>query len=201
MPEAYLAPSLARFRTSINTRWPGRDHSSDGWIGDQAHQARTSDHNPDKSSGVVRALDIDRDGLHIPTLIAAAIWHPATRYVIYWKRIYHVDQLMKPRQYLGENQHKGHVHTSIEHSKTAEVSKAGWNPVASQWTWPTIQPGAQGTAVSQLQAYLNGHGYVLGLDGDYGPGTLAAVKGFQTRSGLRPDGWVGPLTQHALRTR
>lgn len=47
-------------RNQINKRWPHRDKASDGWIGDPAHQARVSDHNPD-SKGVVHAIDIDED--------------------------------------------------------------------------------------------------------------------------------------------
>jgi hypothetical protein len=47
-------------RDQTNKRWPGRDKRSDGWIGDKAHQARKSDHNPD-SRGFVHAIDIDAD--------------------------------------------------------------------------------------------------------------------------------------------
>lgn len=200
MATAVLAPSLARFRTSINTRWPERDHTSDGWIGDRAHQARKSDHNPD-SRGIVHALDIDRDGVHIPTLVAAAILHPATRYVIYWKRIYHIDDLMRPKRYTGDNPHTGHVHVSIERRTQDENSKIAWAPVSTPVVWATLKPGMAGGAVMQLQAHLNGHGRVLGLDGQYGQATLTAVKWFQAKHGLEQDGWVGPKTQLALRTK
>lgn len=47
-------------RDQINRRWPDRDKRSDGILGDAAHSARTSDHNPD-SRGLVHALDIDED--------------------------------------------------------------------------------------------------------------------------------------------
>lgn len=200
MPAAVLAPSLARLRTSINTRWPNRDHSSDGWIGDKAHQATVSDHNPD-ANGIVHALDIDRDGVHIPTLIAAMLLHPSTRYVIYFKRIYHVNDLFKPKKYTGKNQHTGHAHGSIQHTNAARNSKVDWVPVSKQFSWVTLKPGVSGTAVRQLQAYLNGHGRVLALDGQFGDSTLAAVKFFQAKHGLEVDGWVGPKTQLALRTK
>ena len=41
-----LAPSLVHARAEVNAGWPGRDKTSDGWIGDTAHQSTGSDHNP-----------------------------------------------------------------------------------------------------------------------------------------------------------
>lgn len=202
MPSPYLAPSLARLRTSINTRWPGRDKSSDGWIGDSAHASRTSDHNPDPPSMVVRALDIDKDGVHIPTVLAAMMLHPATRYVIHNKRIYHRDRQMQPVRYTGVNDHARHVHDSIEHTKAAEASKVEWDPIAHDFVWPLLKSGSKGTPVKQLQAYLNGHGHSLRLDSDFGPATDSAVRAFQRK--YTPDdvdGVVGPRTALALRTR
>lgn len=201
MPSPYLAPSLARFRTSINTRWPGRDKSSDGWIGDASHQSRTSDHNP-AASGVVRALDIDKDGIHVPTVMAAALLHPSVRYVIHNRKIYHVDRHMKPAAYTGANPHTGHIHTSIQHTKAAEVDKTEWRPVSSAFTWPILRAGMEGASVRQLQAYLNGHGYSLALDGDFGAATDSAVRAFQRKHTPDDvDGVVGPRTSQALRTR
>ena len=201
MATPYLAPSLARARTSINTRWPGRDHSSDGWIGDRAHQARTSDHNP-TSTGLVRALDIDKDGVHVPTVLAAFMLHPAIRYVIHYRRIYHADRLMKPVEYTGANDHTGHIHGSIEHTKAAEVSKVGWAPIDAAFVWPQLRVGMRSLHVKQLQAVLNGFGHSLALDSDFGPATDSAVRAFQGR--YIPDdvdGVVGPRTLLALRTR
>jgi hypothetical protein len=56
-----LAAAADTLRKQVNTRYPKRDKSSDGTIGDQAHKRRISDHNPDKS-GYVMALDLDEDG-------------------------------------------------------------------------------------------------------------------------------------------
>lgn len=57
---ARLVAAGVKLRDQVNKRFPSRDKASDGWIGDQAHQARKSDHNPD-ARGWVHALDIDAD--------------------------------------------------------------------------------------------------------------------------------------------
>jgi hypothetical protein len=57
---ARLVAAGVKLRAQINRRWPDRDKRSDGWIGDRAHQARKSDHNPD-ARGWVHAIDIDAD--------------------------------------------------------------------------------------------------------------------------------------------
>ena len=87
----YLAPSLAALRSEVDARWPNRDKASDGWIGDPAHSARVSDHNPDWSStppGVVRALDIDIDGIDVRRLLTELVGDPRVWYVIYDRKIY-----------------------------------------------------------------------------------------------------------------
>ena len=57
---ARLVAAGVRLRDQVNKAFPNRDKRSDGWIGDRAHQARKSDHNPD-AKGFVHALDIDAD--------------------------------------------------------------------------------------------------------------------------------------------
>lgn len=57
---ARLVAAGVKLRKQVDRRWPKRDRRSDGWIGDRAHQARKSDHNPDRH-GWVHALDIDAD--------------------------------------------------------------------------------------------------------------------------------------------
>ena len=51
---------ITALRRQVDKRFPKRDKRSDGIIGDKAHQARASDHNPD-ARGVVHAVDIDAD--------------------------------------------------------------------------------------------------------------------------------------------
>ena len=55
---AKLCKGGVQLRHQIDRRWPKRDKQSDGWIGDEAHSARASDHNPNKA-GIVHAIDID----------------------------------------------------------------------------------------------------------------------------------------------
>lgn len=57
---AKLVKAGVTLRDQLNQRFPKRDKRSDGWIGDRAHQARKSDHNPDKN-GWVHAIDIDEN--------------------------------------------------------------------------------------------------------------------------------------------
>lgn len=52
--------------------------------------------------------------------------------------------------------------------------------------------------VVPVQAALKNHGYNVTIDGIYGPATAAAVRDFQNKKGLTPDGEVGPQTKNAL---
>ena len=64
--------------------------------------------------------------------------------------------------------------------------------------WPLLQQGAIGDEVYGLQYLLREHGYVLLVDGNFGPQTKAQVQAFQGAAGLAVDGIVGPLTWNAL---
>ncbi|RKN38443.1 hypothetical protein [Micromonospora endolithica] len=121
----YLAPSLATLRAEINARWPGRDHTSDGWIGDAAHQATASDHNPN-GRGSVNAIDVDEDGPDFPTVFAAIRRHPSARYVIYERRLYHRLRGWVSEPYSGDNPHDKHFHLSIDQTREAEQTTRPW---------------------------------------------------------------------------
>jgi peptidoglycan L-alanyl-D-glutamate endopeptidase CwlK len=58
---------------------------------------------------------------------------------------------------------------------------------------------SRGTDIMALQQALKARGFDPGVpDGDFGPGTEAAVIAFQKSEGLTPDGIVGPQTLDRL---
>ena len=63
---------------------------------------------------------------------------------------------------------------------------------------PLVKKGSKGDAVRKLQEILNGKGYKLTVDGDFGSKTEAAVKAYQKANGLEVDGEVGPMTWGVL---
>jgi hypothetical protein len=196
-PSPYEAPVLKRLKAALDARWPNRDRTLDGWIGDAAHQARTSDHNPDRITGVVRARDIDKDGVHRPTVLASLLSHPSTAYVVWNHRIFRYADRFYPRHYDGSNPHTDHFHESIKATKLAETSVKPWVLIPG-FKWRELRVGMTGEEVRQLQAYLVAYEIPLRLDTTFGVKTLAAVKLFQKRHGLQVDGLVGPKTQRAL---
>jgi hypothetical protein len=200
---AFLVTPGRVFRAAINRRWPRRDKRSDGWIADDNHRP-PSEHIPD-GAGAVRATDTDRDGIHAPSVVAAAIVHPATWYVIHNRRIYSRRDRFRPRRYTGSNPHTGHIHRSTMIAGSADRNSSGYPLIDRGPQWPTLKRGADGQAVRELQALLNAHGASLVVDGDFGPATDKALRAFQRRHKVRNsvvngngDGIVGRYTREAL---
>ena len=119
----YLCDAGVELRNAINAAYPDRDKTSDGWLGDTRHQARKSDHNPDANSGVVRAIDVDRDlsGKPKPDIapdLADQIRLCAKQdgriaYVIFDGKIASAKKSWSWRPYDGINQHRHHIHISF----------------------------------------------------------------------------------------
>lgn len=62
-------------------------------------------------------------------------------------------------------------------------------------TKTSLKYGSKGEQVTLLQKYLKSFGYYTAtVDGDYGNLTVAAVKKYQSKAGLKADGWFGPIT-------
>ena len=62
----------------------------------------------------------------------------------------------------------------------------------------TLRHGSRGDEVVLLQRKLRACGYVLAVDGIFGPMTREAVRSFQAQRRLGVDGVAGPLTWAAL---
>lgn len=112
-----VAGSLETLRDQINAAWPGRSRASDGTIGDAAHQAQVSDHNPD-AAGVVRALDITHDpdhGCDIDALSDALAESRDSRisYLIANDLITGPEYGWQWADYGGSDPHTGHLHLSV----------------------------------------------------------------------------------------
>ena len=68
-------------------------------------------------------------------------------------------------------------------------------PAVSPTAEPALKRGSTGARVTALQQKLKNLGYYTGsVDGDYGDGTVSAVKAFQSRNGLTADGVAGEAT-------
>lgn len=113
-----LAKSLIALVDDVDAKWPGRDRSSDGSIGNLEHQARASDHNLN-AAGVVTALDLDRDiaaGFSARNLAEALVASrdPRIKYIISNGQI--ISSKVSPwawRPYSGANAHREHIHISV----------------------------------------------------------------------------------------
>jgi hypothetical protein len=120
------ARSLDVLLVQLNVMAPNRSKISDGAIGDTAHSARKSDHNPD-AQNIVRARDYTHDpagGLDCHWLAAqlAASRDPRIKYVIWDRRIWQGS--WKP--YSGSSPHIKHLHLSVVAGPAADDTTA-WN--------------------------------------------------------------------------
>jgi hypothetical protein len=120
-----LCKAGQQLREQFDDTFPDRDRTSDGWIGDTRHSARPSDHNPDAKTGVVRAIDVDRDvsGSAKPDLMpdianqirlyAKADQSKRCAYIIFEGRIASPRMGWRWRKYKGSNPHNKHCHISF----------------------------------------------------------------------------------------
>ncbi len=121
-PTWRLAESLKTLRRQVNALFPNRDKASDGSIGDKAHQASKSEHNPNEFN-VVRAIDIDADlsdTVKVSALREAllAAKDPRIHYIISDGKMYSSypaqgHAAWSPRPYTGKNAHRQHMHISV----------------------------------------------------------------------------------------
>ena len=136
---ARIAKALATLREQVNAQWPNRSKANDGWIGNAAHQARKSDHNPN-AAGVVQALDITHDPAH--GFDAGKLAHalidsrdPRIKYVISNRKIcssYATGGVAAWtwRPYPGAHAHEKHVHISVADDPRKYDDPSAWSAVA-----------------------------------------------------------------------
>jgi hypothetical protein len=213
---ARAAYSLKTLLGQINTKFPYRDRTSDGGIGDAAHAARVSDHNPD-STGVYHAYDFDHDpdsnGLDCYKLKAALVasWDTRIKYIIFMRRIWYASS-RKEFYYDGVNAHDHHLHLSVVSGALGDDARKwalGFLDIPtnlSPWTGGTYcKYGDQSSRVLRLQQHMTTmyRGYnPYTPTGFYGDATKAGVAEFQDRvkmTGADADGSiVGPRTMTEL---
>ena len=127
-----LAPSLSQLFAELNTRWPARDRTPDGTIGDASHAARQSEHNPNRDpsddvpDGMVTAVDVDKDGIDVEELVRALTRDARTWYVIWDRHIYSRTHAFEKRPYAGASPHTDHVHLSLMQNRKACTDTSPW---------------------------------------------------------------------------
>ena len=133
-----LCKAGQQLREQFDDTFPDRDRRSDGWIGDLRHSARPSDHNPDRETGIVRAIDVDRD-VHksgkpdlMPDIadqirLAAKAGEKRIAYIIFAGRIASSRMGWRWRPYKGSNPHNHHLHVSF--TKTGDLDNSFFNNI------------------------------------------------------------------------
>ena len=210
------AHALDTLRVEINLRWPGRSKVSDGTIGDAAHAARTSDHNPwltVDGIGVVRAFDctaagIDANGYaeHLRQLGKAG--DPRLTgggYVIWNKRIASERDDWAWRPYTGSNGHTHHIHLSLSRRRAGFDSRASWgiNGIGRpKPPPPNVDPNKGRTwrqfAKNATDASIYNKPKMPGRDNEVSELQMLLVKLGHLRNQTDVDGVYGPRTVSAV---
>jgi len=161
-----LAKSLDVLRSQVNDRWPNRKKENDGTIGDAAHSARSSDHNPN-GAGVVCALDITNDPATGPDagFLAETLRQsrdPRIKYLISNKRI--CSSQVQPwvwRPYSGINDHTHHVHISVGPEAAKYDSIVPWTIERTTATQQPTEAKMQATGGTNAFVWGNWLGAII----------------------------------------
>lgn len=183
MPPAHIDPSLDVLRAQLRAQHPGIVIY---WIGDDAHQAGPSDHNPEED-GSVDAIDLminsafttaEANGL---VDVLTTVRDARLSYIIWRARIWNRRQGWRP--YAGRNPHDDHVH--ISRNDVNEPSRAPWTirrPTREitymqlDVTLPALREGDDDAAlpgynmIGRIQAIVGAE-----RDGVWGPNTTAKI--------------------------
>ena len=174
--------ALSALFDAFDEAFPDRDRTTDGSIGDAAHQDRTSGHNPDDTSGSkpeytdsdskaeVRAIDVDKDlrasGVDMQDVVNAIIAEPNDRkrlaYMIYNKKMYSAKNGWKPSNYTGSNPHTAHAHFSGDPAYDEDGSP--WTSVLNLGAdMPMTEADAKMFASTLLGTILGSSGPTVGV--------------------------------------
>lgn len=129
-----LAPSLVAMEAEADRMAPNRSRRSDGSIGDAAHAARKSDHNPDEAGRIdyVDALDLTHDPVagfdahgqarsvarNISNGVETRLDYIISNRQIFSQRL----GVWAWRPYTGSNGHTQHAHFSVRDSGRFDTS-------------------------------------------------------------------------------
>ena len=142
-----LAPALKAMEAEADRIAPNRNRASDGSIGDSAHAARKSDHNP--SGGYVRALDLTHSpergwdtharARQVAQNVKNGI-EKRVKYIISLGEIFSKKNgVWAWRKYTGPNRHDHHAHYSLADGHENDTS-AWFLGVPAFPTTPTPPP-------------------------------------------------------------
>jgi len=209
---ARRANATAKLLEQVNAAAPDRSKASDGWIGDEAHSSRKSDHNPNKK-GIVQAQDFTHDpaggcdSYKFAEMLRTKK-DPRIKYVISNYRIFSGNVGPSPwlwRKYTGSNPHSLHVHVSVgdeaslyDDASEWDLGQAAFIPdmEAAPIDLPVLRVGSKGFYVEMMQTCL--HLPLKDCDREFGKNTKIAVQQFQRDKDLEDDGIVGPYTWREL---
>jgi hypothetical protein len=204
---AMLINGLVVLRSEFDLVNPHRDRTSDGWIGDDRHALRASDHNAD-ATGLVHAIDVDKDGVPMAKIVAFLVARCRSghenrlQYVIFRRVIWSRSWGWTARRYLGVNPHTHHAHFSARHADVAGDSRS-WG-VASTFGPNSATPPAARPKPRVTPAVAGDHrpGSRL-LESRKPPVTGSDVRYVQQWIGKAhcgpPDGTYGPNTADGVR--
>ncbi len=200
-----LAKSLKKLQEQINEMAPGRSKVSDGTIGDAAHSARKSDHNPNEQ-GIVAAIRchtrpfgrMRRSNLEP---------EPDRRFArevcdLLTLRSGKLGQV-NGRSYDGKNPHDHHVHVSVKPDALDQTQEwavriagaPGEVPPATPTlteTRPLLKTGASGEAVRALQQLLTHLAFPAGWTEGLARTQDLRLNAFKKRAA---SAWTGKLAR------